>query len=90
MPGPISDSYDPEFGTSSNVALVDEAIGLVRDRVTKWIGSDELQNIIGVSEAAISEPPPGSRPRRIVKRCHFTESELRVIRFCLDRARSSL
>lgn len=84
MPGPVSDGYDPEFGTSSNAADVRGAIDHVRALITGALG-DELKHIVEVSQRVIDEmydDEPVMVP--------FTEAELRVIRFCLDRAKQSV
>ncbi len=76
MPGPVSDSYDPEFGTGANAEAVREAVREVRQRVTDAIGSDLLQNIVEVARGA---PGPSFAVR-------LSERELRILRFCLNRA----
>lgn len=75
MPGPVSDSYDPEFGTGDNAQAVKNAIECVRDKIAKELGS-ELRNIVEVAR---------SRNGKKLNTT-FTEKELRVIRFCLNRA----
>ncbi len=79
MPGPISDSYDPEFGTGENVARVREAVTEVRDRLTDILGPD-LHYIFDVIE--------GSKgiPRTLI----WSERELRIIRFALNRELETL
>ena len=49
MPGPVSDSYDPEFGTSSNAEDVKEAIRFVVNKIGRYLGP-ELKNIVGVAQ----------------------------------------
>jgi hypothetical protein len=80
MPGPVSDSYDPEFGTGDNAAMVRTAIEGVRNKLAKPL-SKELRNIV---ELAV-EGPIGT-PHTIT----LTENELRVVRFALNRALESL
>lgn len=80
MPGPVSDSYDPEFSTRANADDVKEAIGAVRGRITRMIGSNELKNIVGLAQSK-------DGPR---KHCSLSERELRIIRFCLDRSTESI
>lgn len=89
MPGPVSDSYDPEFGTSARANEVAEAVTTLRDLVSEYIGSDKLQDIValaeGYNETVLSpQEEPGSRLWRL------SERELRIIRFCMDRALESL
>jgi hypothetical protein len=79
MPGPVSDSYDPEFGTGANAHDVREAIDAVRERLGQHIG-EELKNIVQVVHG--NEGLHYSYP--------FSEQELRVLRFCCDRAKESI
>ena len=80
MPGPVSDSYDPEFGTGENCRLVTEQIEELRDRVGALLRSP-VRNIVEVVKG-----PPG----RIFPGMHFTDLELRVLRFALNRAIESM
>jgi hypothetical protein len=80
MPGPVSDSYDPEFGTSYNAEIVHEAITNVRDMISDYIGNDVLRNIV---ELSIQHNDPDSKPKN--NRFLFNEVELRIIRFCMNR-----
>lgn len=79
MPGPVSDSYDPEFSTAANAADVREAILGVRQHITNNLGT-ELKNIVevaqskGIGQALIS----------------FSKRDLRLIRFAIDRAVESI
>jgi len=82
-PGPVSDSYDPEFGTGANAQEVRDAIAAVRARVTRLIGSEQLRDIVEVAGAVNAHPPP-------TPETPLWEAELRVIRFCLDRASESV
>lgn len=79
MPGPISDSREPEFGTGANAAAVNEAATEVRDKITGLLGS-ELRDIVQVCRE------PNKKPRSV----HLTERELRIMRFCINRALESL
>lgn len=76
MPGDVSSSYDPEFSTGENAHDVREAVRQVRDRVSRLIGSEELKPIVGVARGNCGW----------AKDVRLTEKELRVIRFCLNRA----
>jgi hypothetical protein len=80
MPGPVSDSYDPEFGTGENCRLVAEQIEAVRDRIGATLRA-HVKNIVEVVQG-----PPG----RVFPGIHFTERELRVLRFALNRAIESM
>jgi hypothetical protein len=81
MPGPVSDSYDPEFGTSANAAEVVDVIASLRDRISRAIGDPVLQDIVDVVHG-----PSGRRVRFAVT----TEREARVLRFALNRALEDL
>lgn len=75
MPGPMSDAYDPEFSTQANADRIAGAIQDAVDRIGIEIGL-ELQYILDVIDG---EPGPKHR-------IAFSERELRVIRFALNRA----
>ena len=75
MPGPVSDSFDPEYGTSSNKQDVREALEVVRDKIGKPLGP-ALKNIVSVVHGKKWE----------LHQFRFTEQELRVMRFGLNKA----
>jgi hypothetical protein len=75
MPGPVSDSYDPEFGTGANAADVAEAIQGVIDRATEVLGEDR-KYIVEVAQG---------EPGRIIE-ATLTERDWRIVRFGLTRA----
>ena len=83
MPGPVSDSYDPEFGTGARAAEVLAALTKVRGVISEMIGSDELKDIVELAEryndVNLNVRAPG-----------LNEEELRIIRFALDRASESM
>ena len=76
MPGPVSDSYDPEFGTGANAQDVRDAIAAVRDTLAAPLPK-ALRNIVELAH----EGPTG--PRHTFT---LTENELRLVRFALNRA----
>lgn len=80
MPGSVSDSYDPEFGTSTNASIVYEGVKNVRDRISHFIGDPELKNIVEVCQG----------PMGLCKGQILSERSLRIIRFCMNRALESL
>ena len=80
MPGPVSDSYDPEFGTGENARLVQEAVSRARNKISAAIGSETLLPILSVVTGKHGKRTPVS----------LSESELRIIRFGLNRALESL
>ena len=75
MPGPVSDSYDPEFSTGANRDDVCEAIKAVVGKINKELGTS-LKNIVEVAQSK------NGKKLKIT----FTEKELRIIRFSLIRA----
>lgn len=92
MPGPVSDSYDPEFGTGARAAAVVEAIDRIRERITRGIRSEDLLPIVGL---AMGETQLGGLFESAdldirVGDVRLTVRELRIIRFCLDRAKESI
>jgi hypothetical protein len=86
MPGPVSDSYDPEFGTGARAAEVMEAVRKVQELVSTYIASKKLKDIVelaeGYNDTKSEYPARGG--------CQFSERELRIIRFCLNRALESI
>jgi len=79
MPGPVSDSYDPEFGTGHNAEDVREEMEYIVDRIARILGPD-LKNIVDVVHG-----PHGKRTK-----CMLSERDMRVIRFGLNRALESI
>jgi len=79
MPGPVSDSYDPEFGTGANAHDVRSGMEGVVDEIGSVLGPG-LRNIV---EVAQGEDGPRFETR-------FSERELRLIRFGLLRAMESV
>ena len=79
-PGPVSDSYDPEFSTGQNASDVREAMQEVVDAIGARIGGD-LRNIVEVVHDVSRGP---------TYRMHLSENMLRVIRFGLNRAMESI
>lgn len=75
MPGPVSDSYDPEFGTSYNAYLVRKAIQNESQKITGILGPD-LKEILSVVDGA-----EGKHHNLLI-----TERSLRIIRFALNYA----
>jgi len=83
MPGPVSSSYDPEFGTGERASIVCEAVTKMRDKVSRVLGkaNAELLPIVDVCEGR------NKLPKRGLILC---ERELRILRFALNRALESL
>jgi hypothetical protein len=84
MPGPVSDSYDPEFGTGQNANDVREALQHLRKQITHAIGTEELDYIVHV----VHRQQVGVRGK--AQRVPLYETELRLIRFAIDRALESI
>lgn len=85
MPGPVSDSYDPEFGTGERAATVRDAVIFMRDVLTSAIGDEELLPIVEIADAMMRDR--STRPSQAVR---LTKDELRVLRFSVNRALESL
>ena len=79
MPGPVSDSYDPEFGTGANADEVREAIERLSARVGELLGP-QLHDIVGVVQGKAG-------PTHTLR---LSERELRIIRFGLNRAAETI
>jgi hypothetical protein len=79
MPGPVSDSYDPEFSTSSNAQAVRDGIEETKEIIDTALGKS-LKNIVDVAYGEDGDSYGVS----------FTERQLRIIRFCLNRALESI
>ncbi len=78
-PGPVSDSYDPEFSTGANAHDVRKALEEIVDGIAVHLGP-QLKDIVSVVQGARGAPF-GIR---------FRERDLRVICFGLNRALESL
>ncbi len=74
MPGPVSDSFDPEFGTGENCEAIREELRRMYDEMSKVIGSDPLP---------ILEVVRGAGGKLIQGRL---EKDWRILRFALERA----
>lgn len=79
MPGPVSDSLDPEFGTGANAADVQQRMREIVERIGRVLGP-QLKNIVVVAQ--------GKRGRKIAFPIY--ERDLRVIRFGLNRELDSI
>lgn len=79
MPGPTSDSYDPEFSTGSNAQDVADGIREIVARIDGILGT-QLKDIVEVTQGL-----PGRAAQY-----KLTERDLRIIRFGLNRALESI
>lgn len=77
MPGDVSYSYDPEFGTSANCHEVEKAVKGAIHRLTV---------VLGPELAPILEVISDDRFERFTEQVTLTEREMRVIRFALIRS----
>lgn len=78
MPGPVSDSYDPEFGTAANAHEVREALEAVVKQIDAYLGSREyILDVVRREKSPLSRLP-------------LSERDLRLLRFAADRAMETL
>lgn len=80
MPGSVSDSYDPEWGTSSNCTEIDEALSDVYKKISELLGNREPIFILDLVRSDL--------PRTCT--ATLSEREWRLLRFALERAKDSL
>ena len=82
MPGPVSDSYDPEFGTAANCAEIKEALQEVYDILSNTVlkRKQPLFILDLVRKNDLKDFIPGT----------LTERDWRIIRFALERAKDSI
>jgi len=79
MPGPVSDSYDPEWGTSSNAAEIQDALTYMHTKLGNVIGSPPKH----ILEVVSMDPGP-------MITVEMPEQEWRLLRFACERARENL
>jgi len=80
MPGPISDSYDPEWGTQHNAGMIANELQCVYDAVSDVLGKRPPMCILDLVGANLSSTITAT----------LTEKQWRIIRFALERAGESL
>jgi hypothetical protein len=85
MPGPVSDSYDPEFGTGYNAALVAQALLDMYKKI-----SHVLKNKPPICVLDLVEDWANNDDESIRIKHTFTEKEWRLIRFAIERAIDSI
>jgi hypothetical protein len=76
MPGSVSDSYDPEFTTSSNADIVRTGIRGVIEKLAPFGPPPDLNEIL--AGPRLDDSPEVPNPG-------LTEREFRIVRFCLHR-----
>jgi hypothetical protein len=82
MPGPVSDSYDPEWGTLANAESIEEALDSMYDRVSGILGQEPPVDI----RVLVAESYKRSR----LLPATLTEWEWRIVRFALECASDSI
>ena len=80
MPGPISDSFDPEWGTGSKANDIDDALEEVYDRLTGLLSGAPPMDVRRLVTKDLPKPISAT----------LTEKEWRLLRFAVERARESL
>jgi hypothetical protein len=80
MPGPVSDSYDPEWGTGENASLITEALDEVYDRLSGVLGHREPMFILDLVRSDLPTPIAAT----------LTEKEWRLLRFAVECAGESI
>ena len=80
MPGPVSDSYDPEWGTSANAELIHCALQDLYDKLSAKLGDKPPIYILDLVKLDLP----------MEKSITLTEKELRLLRFALERSQESL
>lgn len=83
MPGPVSDSYDPEWGTGENRHDIEHALRDIYKLVSSRLGNVPPIYILDL----IQDESPA---RQAEMSDRYREKEWRLIRFALERAIESL
>jgi len=82
MPGPVSDSYDPEWGTREVAGNIDKALKYMYRKVSKTLGGSRpiyIRDLVEMHDE-LNEPITET----------LTEWEWRMLRFALERAQESI
>jgi len=80
MPGPVSDSYDPEWSTGANAREIDEALEGMYQTVSEILGQREPMYILNLVRAELPT----------VLEAALSERQWRLLRFAVERARESI
>jgi hypothetical protein len=80
MPGPVSDSYDPEWGTSATADEIRDSLTDLYDTVSLILNHRTPMYILELLNTDLSTPINAT----------LSEREWRIIRFALERARESI
>lgn len=78
--GNRSDSYDPEWGTSSNAVEIKEAMQEMHDKVSKIVSNVNPMYILDLVRSEFPEPISAT----------LTTKEWRLLRFALEIAKHSI
>lgn len=80
MPGPVSDSYDPEWGTGTNVNRICDALVEVYRRLGDVLGRQPPLHILDLLDSDLPKPITAT----------LSEREWRLLRFAAERALDSI
>ena len=80
MPGPVSDSFDPEWGIGHNRDMIIEELQSIYDRISEILNGKKPIYILTLIHEIL--------PDQI--NAELSEKEWRLIRFSLERAMESL
>jgi hypothetical protein len=80
MPGPVSDSYDPEWGTRASGEEIIDALSQVYETTSKILGDQPPLYILDLLRADLPKLVTAS----------LSEKEWRLVRFALERAKDSI
>lgn len=80
MPGPVSDSYDPEWSTAANASAIRESLRGVYDTVSGVLNGASPMYVLDLVRADLPSPITAT----------LTEKQWRLIRFALERAGESV
>lgn len=84
MPGPVSDSFDPEWTTSDNRDAIEEALKRVYGRLSRVLDNAEPVHAIALAHDYHDSGAGGMRNLTLGER------EIRLCRFAIERAIDSL
>lgn len=80
MPGPVSDAYDPEWGTRAKAGEIRQELEEVYEELSAILGHRTPMNILELVQADLPNPIPS----------WLTEKQWRLLRFAVERARESI
>lgn len=87
MPGPVSDSYDPEFGTSGVASEVREAVQNVYDRLSRILREKKPMYILDLIR---NKNDNSHSSLEVTINATLTNREWRLLRFACERAMDTL